>query len=393
MSRKVAARLAAARHTPRHGGGPDLETKAGIVAIAAAAAVTSFAALADLAKVSGWRDDLAWCLPITIDLYAAVTTRIWLARSTPPTARAHARAHALAAISTSMVGNAVSHALSYGALRPGAHAWLLVVAVSLVPPAALAGVTHLAALLRQPDHDRPIAPSTVPGAAPGTVPTADRRGESVPAAVRPHGMAAPTAPAAEPTAPATGPTAPATGPTAPGRQGAEEAVGATGPNTAPTAPPPTKVQLTKGAPRTEPEGSRPIPGTAPPDRADQRPARTTVPGLAQHAIAAAGARPVTVELTVPPARPTEPTAPATESPADAPRHSEPTAPSPQTAPTALRPGARPDAVTVEKTRALYRQHRQNGHHLNDRQLAAAAQAAGLAIGRRACGRIIQQEEN
>jgi hypothetical protein len=387
MNRKVAARLAAARHTPRHSGGPDLETKAGIVAIAAAAAVTSFAALADLARVSGWRDDLAWCLPITIDLYAAVTTRVWLARSTPPTARAHARAHALAAISTSMVGNAVSHALSYGALRPGAHAWLLVVAVSLVPPAALAGVTHLAALLRQPDQDRSTAPSTAPGTAPGTVPTADRRGESGPATARPHGSAAPTAPAAEPTAPAAGPTAP-------DRQGAEAAVPATEPDTAPT---PTKVQLAKGAPTTEPESSHPISGTAPPDRADQRPACTTVPGLAQHAIAAAGARPVTVELIVPPASPTEPTDPATEptteSPADAPRHSEPTAPGPQTAPTALRPGARPDAATVEKTRALYRQHRQDGHHLNDRQLAAAAQAAGLAIGRRACGRIIQQEDN
>ncbi|WP_242882610.1 DUF2637 domain-containing protein [Actinomadura litoris] len=322
------------RRRPQHrADGPDAQTTAGIVTIAAAAAVTSFAHLVDLAKAAGWHDELAWLLPVTIDLYAAVTTRIWLRRATPPTVRAHARAHALTAISLSMVGNAVSGALFYGALRLGEHTWLLVVSTHLVAPAALAGVSHLAALLSQHRTDR----ATVPGAAPA------QREEGV-------------APATEP----------------------------------PTVPEPAKVLLTKGVPApkriTEPADETPATGQRAADRA-------TVPGLARQAVAAAGARPATVDLTVPPIPATEPpraTAPADHAAERAKTATAPPATEP-TAPVALRPGSRPDNVTIEKTRALYREHRTAGRALTDRQLAVAAQAGGLAIGRRACARIINEE--
>jgi hypothetical protein len=348
------------RRAQHRADGSDSQTKAGIIAIAAAAAITSFTHLVDLARAAGWHAELAWLLPITIDLYAAVTTRIWLRRTTPPTVRAHARMHALTAISLSMIGNAVSGALSYGALQLGEHTWLLVVSTHLVAPAALAGVSHLAALLGQHRSDRATAQDTAPEGRPAhaTDPpgesTVPNETQTVPTTVPVH-TPAPPAPS-EPFAP-------------------------------PTVPEPGDIQLTQGVPApkraTGPADKTPVSGmgtgTGSADRA-------TVPGLARQAVAAVGGRPVTLDLAVPPIQSKEP--PRRTEPPRQPADHHATEP---TAPVALRPGSRPDTATIEKTRALYLEHRAAGRALTDRQLAAAAQAAGLAIGRRACARIISKE--
>ncbi|TDD94137.1 hypothetical protein [Actinomadura rubrisoli] len=128
-----------------------------------------------------------------------------------------------------------------------------------------------------------------------------------------------------------------------------------------------KVQLTEGVPVTEPADETPAPGVRAADRA-------TVPGLARQAVAAGG-RPVTVDLSVPPIPVTEPPrefVPARRV-ADRAKAATVSATEP-TAPVTLRSGSRPDDATVEKTRALYREHRAAGCALTDRQLAAVAQA-------------------
>ncbi|GAA4978145.1 hypothetical protein GCM10023205_52600 [Yinghuangia aomiensis] len=113
----------------------------GMAVVVAAAAVASFAALRDLAMITGWHPRLAPLLPLCVDAYAMVATRVWLAKSTRnERARRWAKWNAIGAIACSVAGNAVDHALRGGAL------WPLAVTVSAVPPIVLGLLVHLAHL-------------------------------------------------------------------------------------------------------------------------------------------------------------------------------------------------------------------------------------------------------
>lgn len=126
----------------RHG--VDTPMLAGLGVVALAAAVMSFASLQQLGERAGFPPPLAALLPLAIDAKAVVATRAWLARRTPDRARRYACGLALAAVGLSVAGNAGEHAMTAYVL---ATPWWVVVAVSAVPPIALAATAHLAALL------------------------------------------------------------------------------------------------------------------------------------------------------------------------------------------------------------------------------------------------------
>ena len=126
--------------------------------VATAAAVLSFAALRDLAKVCGFAPSLAWLLPVVVDAGAAAGSLVWLGGAAAGPARRFARALALTLLGLSVAANALGHGLVAFALAP---AWWVVVIVSAVAPAVLGAVVHLAVLVGRPTPAaEPPAPAT-----------------------------------------------------------------------------------------------------------------------------------------------------------------------------------------------------------------------------------------
>lgn len=94
--------------------GRDRGTYGGMLAVALAAAVLSFSALAGLAELAGvtasvqpdpggWVFRSAWLLPIAVDAYAVTATRVWLRTAGTGRTRGYARRNA---IGLSVAGNA-----------------------------------------------------------------------------------------------------------------------------------------------------------------------------------------------------------------------------------------------------------------------------------------------
>ncbi|GIM95677.1 DUF2637 domain-containing protein [Paractinoplanes toevensis] len=144
---------------------------AGMTTAAISAALASFAGLRGLAVVAGWPDRLAWLLPITIDAYAMTSARVWLAGTVGGLrARKFARANAIGAIATSIIGNAGYHLIATGLIN---ISWPIVVFVGAVPAAVLGLTAHLHALQTiTASEDRPQARTAV-----RTHPTKHRRTE------------------------------------------------------------------------------------------------------------------------------------------------------------------------------------------------------------------------
>jgi hypothetical protein len=133
-----------------------------LVAVAAAGAVLSFAALRDLALLCGFATGLAWLLPVVVDAGAAAGTLVWLGGHGDIRAQRFARRLALTLLASSVAANALSHGLA----AYGAHpAWWVVVLVSGVAPAVLGAVVHLAVLACR------AQPGTLSAAAPPPVAT------------------------------------------------------------------------------------------------------------------------------------------------------------------------------------------------------------------------------
>lgn len=115
----------------------------GASAVAAVAMAASSFTLAELGTAIGWtqwQGWLAWALPISVDLLAAVAGVAWLAKGVAPKARRLARTITLVAVATSVALNAVSHLVQSGTLKVAP--WL-VIAVSTVPPIVAAVGLHL----------------------------------------------------------------------------------------------------------------------------------------------------------------------------------------------------------------------------------------------------------
>ncbi|MEV6879127.1 hypothetical protein [Amycolatopsis sp. NPDC051128] len=125
-----------------------------IVLSAASSMLISYAGLAGLARLVGYTTvdlplspvaiDASALLPIAIDVAIVASTLVWLGQGAPAQTRNYARGLALATISTSVLANAGYHGLTGGG---PAGSWWLASIVGSIPPASLAALVHLGALL------------------------------------------------------------------------------------------------------------------------------------------------------------------------------------------------------------------------------------------------------
>lgn len=143
----------------------DWWTLTGIAIVAVGAIVASFTAQAGLGDLAGWHASLdvfgvavrlSWLLPLCVDAYGVTATRIAVNsdRYSDHT-RHHALIHAVGAVVVSIVANAIYHALQAKVLGLGELRWVLVVAVSMIPPVALGALAHLMALCARDDAHTP----------------------------------------------------------------------------------------------------------------------------------------------------------------------------------------------------------------------------------------------
>ena len=127
---------------------------AGIAAVIAAAFGLSAAELNQLGHDAGWSGYWAMLFPVTIDVYALISTLVWLVLAQTPEDRRQAAAGAFAAVGISIAGNTVEHLHQAGVIP---ISWPVVVAASAVPPVVMALATHVAvravAVPTATDHD------------------------------------------------------------------------------------------------------------------------------------------------------------------------------------------------------------------------------------------------
>ncbi|MFD8556600.1 hypothetical protein ACFV1N_04815 [Streptosporangium canum] len=145
-------------------------TVIGCVALVALATVTaSFTAQSGLGELAGWTTvfhvfgvevSMSWLLPITVDAYGIAATRIATDKAKySAEVRGHAFGHALAAVVVSVLGNAMFHLIEAEVIELGGASWVLVVAVSVVPPIALGGLAHLLGVAAR-DEVEPVTVKT-----------------------------------------------------------------------------------------------------------------------------------------------------------------------------------------------------------------------------------------
>ena len=125
-----------------------------LAVVAGAAAMLSFAALRDLARLCGFAPWLAWLLPVVVDAGAAAGSLVWLRSGSAARARRFARRLALGLLALSVAANALGHGLAAYALLPP---WWVVVLLSGIAPAVLGAMVHLAVLVGHTDPDHAAA--------------------------------------------------------------------------------------------------------------------------------------------------------------------------------------------------------------------------------------------
>lgn len=116
----------------------------GMLAVAGAAAVTSFQGLRGLASRAGTPPEIAFLLPVAVDAAAAVATLVWLTAE-DLAVRAEARRLAWTAIVLSVIGNGADHALAVLGYIPPVYVVVVTAAlVGGVAPAIFGATVHLA---------------------------------------------------------------------------------------------------------------------------------------------------------------------------------------------------------------------------------------------------------
>ncbi|MBS2549642.1 DUF2637 domain-containing protein [Catenulispora sp. NL8] len=114
---------------------------AGIGIVILAAGILSFSALRRLGIAAGWTPGLAALLPVSIDVYALISTVSWLVLAEGEADRRRSGINASVAVCLSVVGNGIEHLNAFHVLTVG---WPVVIAVSAVPPVVMALSVHLA---------------------------------------------------------------------------------------------------------------------------------------------------------------------------------------------------------------------------------------------------------
>lgn len=146
-----AAAVAPTRHTHR----PDRIEIGGLAVVTTAAVVLSFSALAGLGLLVGFGSvsifgladfPLSLLVPLCIDAYGATAARIAVNRTYSEATRGQAMIHGIVAIGVGILGNAAYHLIEGKVVVLGDAKWVLVIAVSIVPPVALGALVHLMSL-------------------------------------------------------------------------------------------------------------------------------------------------------------------------------------------------------------------------------------------------------
>ncbi|MBS2533274.1 DUF2637 domain-containing protein [Catenulispora sp. NF23] len=114
---------------------------AGIGIVILAAGILSFSALRRLGVSAGWSPGLAALLPVSIDVYALISTVSWLVLAEGKADRQRSGINASAAVALSILGNGIEHLNAFHVLTVG---WPVVIAVSAIPPVVMALSVHLA---------------------------------------------------------------------------------------------------------------------------------------------------------------------------------------------------------------------------------------------------------
>jgi hypothetical protein len=130
----------------------------GIGIVILAAGILSFSALRRLGISAGWNPGLAALLPVSIDVYALISTVSWLVLAEGPEDRKRSGINASVAVSLSVVGNGIEHLNMFHVLTVG---WPVVIAVSAIPPVVMALSVHLAVRFLAETEEAQTVPARV----------------------------------------------------------------------------------------------------------------------------------------------------------------------------------------------------------------------------------------
>lgn len=120
-----------------------LATTAGRPAVLAATLVMSMPGEYHVARFAGWSDPWAYGMPFSLSAYAGIAAVVAATRPAGARGRASATIGAALAIVLALAAQVVAHLAATGHMNRD-QAWLIAV-VSMVPPAVLAHLLHLAA--------------------------------------------------------------------------------------------------------------------------------------------------------------------------------------------------------------------------------------------------------
>lgn len=173
-------------------------TTVGRPAVLAATLIMSMPGEYKVAKLAGWSDPWAYGMPFALSAYAGIAAVVAATRPKGARGRLSAQLGAGFAIVLALAAQVVAHLVQTGHMN-GNQAWLIAI-TSMVPPAVLAHLLHLAAT-----PTPTVAPSTSVDA-PVVERVVERVAPVAPAAVPPMPEQAPPPPAIDPTpAPAPAP--------------------------------------------------------------------------------------------------------------------------------------------------------------------------------------------
>jgi hypothetical protein len=125
----------------------DWLSDAGTFVVAGTAGFSSWAGWVSLGRSVGWGSvgvvELAWLLPVSVDVYAFVALRTWNNARLPEATRTVGKVSAIGALALSIAGNAAGHAVEAGTFAPN---WIVVVLVASLAPILLFLTLHLRVL-------------------------------------------------------------------------------------------------------------------------------------------------------------------------------------------------------------------------------------------------------
>ena len=125
----------------------DWLSDAGTFVVAGTAGFSSWAGWVSLGRSVGWGSvgvvELAWLLPVSVDVYAFVALRTWNNARLPDATRTVGKVSAIGALALSIAGNAAGHAVEADTFAPN---WIVVVLVASLAPILLFLTLHLRVL-------------------------------------------------------------------------------------------------------------------------------------------------------------------------------------------------------------------------------------------------------